>query len=68
MMTAQDCLRAAWQALLRGDTAERDRLCGLANNVLNASERIQKTSDHRQIVKGDLIRLPDGSMKLKLRQ
>lgn len=25
MMTVDDCMRAAWQALLKGDLAERDR-------------------------------------------
>jgi hypothetical protein len=67
MMTPEDCLRAAWQALLRGDTAERDRLCDLAHNVINAGERVHRTGDVRQVVQGELIRLPDGSMKLKVR-
>jgi hypothetical protein len=34
MMSVDDCLKAAWQALLRGDTAERDRLCALAENIM----------------------------------
>lgn len=29
-ITVEDCLKAAFAALLRGDTAERDRLCELA--------------------------------------
>jgi len=29
-ITVHDCLKAAWEALLRGDTEERDRLCNLA--------------------------------------
>jgi hypothetical protein len=40
MLTADDCLRAAWQALLRGDAAERDRLCALAENLIKAGDRL----------------------------
>lgn len=29
-ITVEDCMKAAMVALLRGDTAERDRLCELA--------------------------------------
>lgn len=35
--TPEDCLRAAFKALLGGDRAERDRLCDLANK-LHANE------------------------------
>lgn len=41
MMTAEDCLRAAWAALLRGDLEERDRMCRLAENVMKVGERIE---------------------------
>ncbi len=34
--TSEGCLRAAYQALLRGDTAERDRLCKRAEALLQA--------------------------------
>ena len=32
-ITVQDCLAGAFQALLRGDTAERDRLCAMAERA-----------------------------------
>lgn len=37
-LTVEDCLRGAFQALLRGDTTERDKLCAMA-------ERAFKTND-----------------------
>jgi hypothetical protein len=58
MMTPEDCMRAAWQALLRGDTAERDRLCDLAGNLIRAAERIEQGG---QICIGQPIALPDRS-------
>lgn len=42
MMSSDDCLRAALAALLRGDTAERDRYCDLARNVMNVRKRLDK--------------------------
>lgn len=33
--TSQECLRAAYQALRRGDTVERDRLCARATTLLH---------------------------------
>lgn len=33
VITVQDTLRAAFHALLQGDTAERDRLCKLAETA-----------------------------------
>ncbi len=32
-LTVQDCLAAAFQALLRGDYAERDKLCAMAERA-----------------------------------
>ena len=34
--TSSDCLRAAFQAILRGDYAERDRLCERAKKLEEA--------------------------------
>jgi hypothetical protein len=34
--TSDDCLRGAWAALIRGDTAERDRLCDRARSLMEA--------------------------------
>ena len=36
--TSQDCLRAAFAALLRGDTAERDRQVARAEVLLKAEQ------------------------------
>jgi len=58
MMTIEDCMRAAFQALLRGDLAERDRMCDLARNIINARDRIQKTGDASDIIQGTPIQLP----------
>lgn len=38
MNTSQDALRGAWEALLRGDTKERDRLCERGNRLLQADD------------------------------
>ena len=35
-LTVQDCLAGAFQAILRGDTAERDKLCALAERTFHA--------------------------------
>lgn len=37
-ITAEDCLKGAFAALLRGDTAERDRLCALAERSFRLGE------------------------------
>lgn len=34
-LTVEDCLRGAFSALLKGDTAERDRLCDLAQTAFD---------------------------------
>lgn len=36
--TSEGCLRSAFQALLRGDTAERDRLCERAKILLKTEQ------------------------------
>jgi hypothetical protein len=33
-ITVEDCLKGAFQALLRGDTADRDRLCAMAEKAM----------------------------------
>lgn len=40
MKTVDDYMRAAFDALLRGDTAERDRLCRMAGQLMAAKERL----------------------------
>lgn len=66
MMTPEDCLRKAFAALVRGDTAERDRWCDLASNVINARDRVVKSGAVRQVVQGRIIELPDGTLELKV--
>lgn len=36
MKTVDDYVRAAWDALLKGDTARRDELCSQAERLLRA--------------------------------
>lgn len=50
MMTVDDCMRAAWRALLRGNTAERDRMCALATNLTNARERLDRGYPSTEVV------------------
>jgi hypothetical protein len=57
MMNAEDCLRAAWAAILCGDYEERDRLCALASNLIHARERIEASGDIKDIVVGEQISL-----------
>lgn len=61
MRTIEDCARAAFAALLRGDLAERDRQIALARNLLNAAERIKQSGDYNKVVVGEPICLPDHS-------
>lgn len=39
-LTVQDCMAGAFQALLRGGLAERDRLCALAQRAFRGNESI----------------------------
>lgn len=39
MNTSEGCLKGAWAAILRGDYAERDRLCDRAKTLVEA-ERV----------------------------
>jgi hypothetical protein len=63
--TTQDYMRAAFAALLRGDTAERDRLCKMAEQLIRAQDRMAAGGP---IIEGeaieirrDVIALPDRS-------
>lgn len=38
-ITVEDCLKASWQALLRGDLKERDRLCDLAKLAFTGGQK-----------------------------
>ena len=37
-ITVGDCMRSAFEALLRGDTDERDRLCRLAETAFGSHD------------------------------
>lgn len=63
MMTPEQCLKKAWEALLRGDTVGRDRWCGLARTLYDAQARVRQ---RRPIIEGKLIELSDGTLELKL--
>ncbi len=39
-ITVQDCMQGAWQALLRGDTDERDKLCALAERAFAGKQTV----------------------------
>lgn len=39
MNTSEECLRGAFQAILQGDYAERDRLCDRARVLMEAEKR-----------------------------
>jgi hypothetical protein len=54
MMSVEDCLKAAWQALLRGDLAERDRLCKLAENLMRMKDRHDAGGP---VIEGEAIRV-----------
>lgn len=62
MMTVEDCLKKAFAALLRGDTAERDRYCDLAKNLMSVAERLEAGEPPaRAVAVGEVIRLPNNS-------
>lgn len=67
MRTPEDCLKAAWAALLEGDTGERDRQCALAEHMLEQQRRIlaggEKAMSASPIIQ--LIEQNDGSFKPK---
>lgn len=60
MMTVEACMKAAWAALLKGDTAGRDRYCDLAKNLMAAGDRKAAGYPAEEIVcQGAPICLPD---------
>lgn len=44
-ITIQDLLAGAFQALLRGDTAERDKLCAMATKTFEAHGNVDLAGD-----------------------
>lgn len=58
MLTVEDCMQKAWRALIRGDTAERDRYCDLARNLMAAQRRL---AEQGAVFEGEAIILPDRS-------
>lgn len=51
MSTPEEYLRQAFAALLRGDTAERDRLCELALQAYAARDRLLKLDQSDPVTK-----------------
>lgn len=39
-ITVDDCLKGAWQALLKGDTETRDKLCAMVERAFDGQESI----------------------------
>jgi hypothetical protein len=56
--TAEDCLRAAMRALLRGDLIERDRLCKRGERLLEAENLADATT---RVLAVDFYVTRDGS-------
>lgn len=59
-MSSQDHLRAAFQALLRGDTDERDRLCKEAEISLKREEMNEKARAVAKVLSVDFYVTADG--------
>ena len=61
-MTTDDHMRAAWSALLRGDTAERDRQCDLAKAALIEEEREEVIRAATRVMSVDFYVKADGTV------
>lgn len=62
----KDCLAAAFHALLRGDTAERDRQCARAESIMAAQAATAKIDIGRDEIVGRLLRLAEHEAGLPL--
>jgi hypothetical protein len=60
-MTEQELLRAAFAALLRGDTAERDRLIDMAKAKVDHRIRVDERSQQQNAKPIPLVKQPDGT-------
>jgi hypothetical protein len=56
---AKDAMRAAFAALLKGDTKERDRQCGRATRIIEAEQKPPVIN---------LVRQPDGSFAAEIKR
>jgi hypothetical protein len=59
-MNSEQCLKAAMQALLRGDIAERDRLCDAAEKATQREEMEEKARATAKILTVDFYVHADG--------
>jgi hypothetical protein len=60
MRTVEDCLRDGFQALLRGDTDERDRQCKMAVHIHDQEIRTREGAPSPvEMTMADGIVLPD---------
>lgn len=62
MMSAEQCVRRAFEANLRGEFDAGDRWSALARNMIAAELRVLETGDVRQML-GAPILLPELSIK-----
>jgi hypothetical protein len=60
-MTERELLQAAFAALLRGDTTERDRLIELAKAKTDHRVRVDERTQQQNAKPIPLVRQPDGS-------
>jgi|HubBroStandDraft_6_1064221.scaffolds.fasta_scaffold1386666_1 hypothetical protein len=60
-MTERELLQAAFAALLRGDTTERDRLIELAKAKIDHRVRVDERTQQQNAKPIPLVRQPDGS-------
>jgi hypothetical protein len=60
-MNSEEYLSAAFQALLRGDTAERDRLCKEAERALKQEEMNERARAVAKVLSVDFYVKIDGT-------
>lgn len=61
LVSADDSLPQAWAALLRGDTAERDRICAIAEKGLQREEMDEEARAVAKVLSIDFYVKADGT-------
>ena len=63
MMTVDQCMRLAWDALLEGDLKKRDFYCNMASNLMAVEQRCAEEGVCEEAIIGNNtpICLPDRS-------
>lgn len=65
MNTAKDCLQGEFAALLRGDTAERDRLCARAERLIEVeqyADAVERVLDTNFYVTAGGVAIPSATL------